>query len=139
MKRIALAGFVLIGLALVPSARAETRVGVNIFLGNAPPPPAVVFREEPRFVVIPDRRVYVVEDEDLDYDMFRYGAYFYIYDNDCWYRSRSYRGPFLAIRAAYVPQPIYYVSDQEYHWRHHPRWMPPGQARKEWREDHGRN
>ena len=116
---------------------ARSNVGFSIFISNAPPPPRVVYREPPRFAYIPEQRVYVVDDDDCDYDYFRYGTFFYIYENGYWYRSRSYRGPFAAIRADYVPRPIFYVSDNRYHWRQHPRWMPPGQAKKAWREDHG--
>ncbi len=138
MKKIILAVLGLLTLAFAVPAFARSNVGFSIFISNAPPPPVVVYREQPRFTFIPEERVYVVDDDDCDYDYFRYGTFFYIYENGYWYRSSSYRGPFAAIRADYVPRPIFYVSDsQKYHWRHHPRWMPPGQAKKEWREDHG--
>ncbi len=137
MRKRILAVFGLISLAFAVPAFARSNVGFSIFINDAPPPPVVVYREEPRLAFIPEHRVYVVDDDDCDYDYFRYGAFFYIYDNGYWYRSRSYRGPFAAIRADYVPRPIFYVSDDEYHWRHHPRWMPPGQAKKAWREDRG--
>ena len=135
MKKSVLAVFGLIYLAIAMPAFARSHVGVSIYISNAPPPPVVVYRDEPRFAFIPERRVYVVDDDDCDYDYFRYGSFFYIYDDGYWYRSRRYRGPFAAIRANYVPRPIFYVSDDEYRWRQHPRWMPPGQAKKAWRED----
>ncbi len=135
MNKSVLAGLAL-SVAFAVPAFARSNVGFSIFITNAPPPPVVVFREEPRFAYIPERRVYVVED-DCDYDFFRYGTFFYVYDDGYWYRSRSYRGPFVAIRASYVPRPIFYVADNGYHWRQQPRWMPPGHAKKVWREDRG--
>jgi hypothetical protein len=137
MKNTVLAALGLLGLTCAAPAFAHSNVGLSIFISNAPPPPVVVYREEPRFAFVPEQRVYVVDDQDCDYGYFRYGTFFYIYDNGYWYRSHSYRGPFVAIRADYVPRPIFYVNDDEYHWRQHPHGMPPGQAKKAWREDHG--
>jgi len=121
MTRRLFAGLGLLALMVAaPAARSE--VGFSIFISNAPPPPVVVYRTEPRFDYIPEERVYVIDDDYCDYDFFRYGAYFYIYDNGYWYRSRSYRGPFVAIYADYVPRPIFYVSSYQYRWRQQPRW-----------------
>jgi hypothetical protein len=137
MKKGLIAVFALASMAFAVPTFARSNVGFSIFISNAPPAPVVVYREEPRFAYVPESRVYVVDEDDVDYDYFRYGAFFYIYDNGYWYRSHGYRGPFVAIRADYVPRAIFSVSDHEYHWRHHPGWMPPGQAKKVWREDRG--
>lgn len=117
-------------LVLATPASARPSLSVGIFLGNAPPPPLVVFDEEPPFVYVPSRRVYVVDDDDVDYDYFRCGGFYYIYNDGYWYRSRRYGGPFAAIRTEVVPRSIFFVDDREYRWRHHPHGMPPGQARK---------
>ncbi len=129
MKKLVL-GFLLLGTLCAVPAFARTNVGVSILIGNAPPPPRVVYMEEPRWTYIPEERVYVVDDDDLGYDYFRYGAFVYIYNDGYWYRSRSYRGPFVAIRREYVPRPIFFVGDNRYHWRQHPNWVPPGHRRE---------
>jgi hypothetical protein len=130
MRKLLLGGLLLGSLAVVPAAFAGTNVGVSILIGNAPPPPRVVYVREPRWEYIPEERVYVVDDDALPYDYFRYGAYVYIYNGGYWYRSASYRGPFVAIRREYVPGPIFYVGSNHYRWRHHPEWVPPGHRRE---------
>ncbi len=139
MKKLILGGLLLGALAAAP-AFARTNVGLSIMIGNAPPPPRVVYVQEPRFDYIPEERVYVMDDDDLPYDYFRYGGYFYIYNDGYWYRSSRYRGPFVAIRAQYVPRPIFSVSDHRYQWHQRPTWVPPGHRREVIvRDDRGRD
>src|SRR5436309_2517508 len=142
MRRGMLAIVGLTALVLAAPAFARSQVGFSLSIGNAPPPPVVVYREEPRFTYIPEHRVYVVDDDGCDYDYFRYGTFFYIHDNGYWYRSHGYRGPFVAIRADYVPRPIFDVSDNGYRWRQQPRWKPQStkagkNSRKHGHGDHG--
>ena len=115
MTRKALWGAAL-ALALAAPASAETYFGFHIGIGNAPPPPTVVFRHEPEVVFVRTAGVYVV-DSPYDCDMFRYGAYYYISDNGYWYRARSYRGPFRVIDVRYVPRPVFHVPAR--HWKRH--------------------
>ncbi len=129
------AGVAALTLALAAPAFAHTTVSIGVNLGNAPPPPVVVYREQPDWVYVPRERVYVVDDDDLGYDYFRCGGSFYIYRAGFWYRSRSWRGPFIAIEARTVPTTIFAMSDREYRWRHRPEWVPPGIARKMDRDD----
>jgi len=49
------------------------------------------------------------------YDAFRYGGYYYVYDNDCWYRSHRTRGQFVRIDDRAVPREFARVSRD--HWR----------------------
>ena len=118
-------------LAVVISApfTAVAAVNVGITLGNAPPPPVVVFRSEPRLVFLPTGGV-AYYDGPSDYDYFRYGSNYYIYNGGYWYRAPRYRGPFVAIREAYVPRAFYGLNDRGYHWRHAWKNVPPGQVRK---------
>src|SRR5215510_716291 len=109
---------VALGLLIPYAAQAETRVGVNISIGNAPPPPVVVVREEPRTVLIPNSAVYVCEDRRVGYDSFHYGVYWYVYNDGYWYRARRWGGPYRAIHERYVPRAIMVVPAR--HWRHHP-------------------
>ena len=129
----ALAGF-------VPAARAG-QLGVDIHIGNVPPPPRVVFYQRPHMILVPGTPVYVVDyDERPAYDMFRYGGYYWIYDDNYWYRASRYNGPFVYVETRYVPEPIYYVPARE--WRSYPSNLPPGIAKKmyarsRWEDERG--
>jgi hypothetical protein len=84
-------------------------------------------------VVVPGSTVYVVNDARCDYDFFRYGVYWYIWNDGYWYRARSYRGPFAVVEARYVPNRIWNVPAR--HWKHHPHGGPPGLAKKNRHDD----
>ena len=114
-------------------AGASSSLRVQFNIGNAPPPPVVVYREAPPVVVVPRTAVYVVNDDDCRYDFFRYGVWWYIWNNGYWYRSNSYGGPFRVIEARYVPTAIWNVPSR--HWKHHPHGGPPGLVMKERRHD----
>ena len=110
-------------IAASASAHTSTYFGFQIGIGNAPPPPEVVFMSAPRLYCDPETRVYVVQG-DYDEDVFRYGPYWYACDEGYWYRARSYGGPYAVIDVRYVPQPIFRVPARR--WRHYPaglaRW-----------------
>ncbi len=133
MKRTLLLTLVLTAL-VATAALAETRIQVNI--GLAPPPPAVVFHAPPPMAYAPGPGVYYVDRPGVPYDCFRYGVFFYIYNDGWWYRSRRYNGPFVAVEERFVPRPIWNVPG--YRWRQHPHGMPPGQAKKYYGDDRGR-
>jgi hypothetical protein len=118
-----------IALGLFPAATAHAGVSadINVHLGN-PPAPVVVFDREPDVVLVPNTRVYCVA--GLDYDLFRYGQYWYMNDRGYWYRARNYRGPFAAIHYEFVPRPIVYVPARYHHHPMHPLGGPPGQMKK---------
>jgi hypothetical protein len=120
----------LLALALTTPAFADTSVSIG-FSFNTPPPPVVVYRQEPRWVFVPQERVYIVADDNLGYDYFHYGSFYYIYDNDYWYRSSSFRGPFVAVRTEFVPESIWAMTYvPTYRWRHQPQGMPSAIAQK---------
>ena len=127
---------VFLAVAVAGPVRAGTRtsLAVQLNIGNAPPPPAVIYREAPPVVVVPRSAVYVVDDDDCEYDFFRYGVYWFIWNDGYWYRSRSYRGPFRVIEARYVPAAVWNVPGR--HWKHHPHGGPPGLVMKKHRHDH---
>lgn len=128
MKRQRLLWLVFAMLVAIPSgALAGTSVGWSVTIGNAPPPPAIVFHREPRVVVVPGSTVYILED-DCDYDVFRYGVFWYVLNDGYWYRARTHRGPFAAVNARYVPNAISNVPAK--YWRRHPHGGPPGQMKK---------
>ena len=131
MKRYLPACLLLALLLSLPAAASAsvTSVSVGVALRNAPPPPVVVFRSEPRLVMMPHTSLAYYEGPG-DYDYFHYGSFFYIYNGGYWYRSPHYRGPFVAIRESYVPTIFYGLHDRGYHWRHGWRNAPPGQVRR---------
>lgn len=117
-------------LALIVSApaAAATSVSVGITLGNAPPPPVMGFHSEPQFTIMAHTGLGYYEGH-CDYDYFRYGRYFYVYSGNYWYRSKHYRGPFVAIHESYVPTVFYGLHDRGYRWHHGWNRVPPGQAK----------
>ena len=122
MRRLATWTLLLALVALLP---AIARAASTVTVGNAPPPPVVAFRAEPRMVIVPGTTVYVVHNyEDLDYDYFEYGAWYYIYSHDHWYKAPGYRGPFVVVHEADVPRVFYGLHDRGYHWKHRPHGTP---------------
>lgn len=145
MKRYAIA-LAALALAYAATASADTRTyfGFQIGVGNAPPPPRVVYRSRPPMYFEPETRVYVVQNGYDDYDTFSYGGYYYVCEDDYWYRARSYRGPFLAVDVRSVPRPIFMVPQRR--WRHYPqglaRWNYEqrgnghGRGNGRWKDNH---
>ena len=116
-------------LSLASGASAVTRVSadLNVHFGSRPAP-VVVFEREPDVVLVPSSRVYYVG--GLDYDLFRYGQYWYINDGGYWYRARNYRGPFGPIRFETVPRQIVVVPGRYHRHPMHPHGAPPGQVKR---------
>jgi hypothetical protein len=118
MKRLlitaaALASLGLVGLPQLSSA--STRVGVSINIGDPYRGGALHFRSEPDLILVPSTRVYYVD--DYDYDVYRYGGYWYFIDDGRWYRARSYRGPFVYVYTSSVPRAIVQVPPRyRRHW-----------------------
>jgi hypothetical protein len=56
--------------------------------------------------------------QNYDYDLYRYGDYWYYVDDGYWYRSSSWRGPFVEIRVSAVPRTLISVPVRyRHHWR----------------------
>lgn len=142
---LAIATAILAGL-LFTSVPARAQIELHFDLGNAPPPPTLVFRTRPVERLYPGERVYVVTDPSVgDYDFFRYGRTYYLFDNGYWYRATGWRGRFVVVHPSRVPAWIYQLPAER--WKHRPNvppglmkkphGMPPGQLKKEAKE-HGR-
>jgi hypothetical protein len=117
-----LAGF------LFTSVPARADIDVRIDISNAPPAPRIVFRAPPHVQRFPGERVYVVDDPGVgDYDMFRYGGYYWVFREGYWYRSASWRGRFVVVHPRYVPTVFYQLPPTR--WKHHPNG-PPGLMKK---------
>ncbi|HMI32358.1 MAG TPA: hypothetical protein VK527_11530 [Candidatus Limnocylindrales bacterium] len=112
-----------IGMALAltaPAPKADAAdVSINLRVGDPYRGPSLVFRSEPRVVVVPGTRVYYVQ--DYDYDVYRYGSYWYYNYDGGWYRARRYSGPYAYIGVQSVPRSVAYVPVK---YRRH--WREPG-------------
>jgi len=98
----------------VPARAAD--VSVNLRIGDRYRGPDMYWRGEPRVAYVPGTRVYYVRDSD--YDVYRYGRYWYMNSDSRWYRSRSYRGPWIYVGYRAVPREISYVPVRyRRHWR----------------------
>lgn len=127
-----------LGMALALAAPAPkasaTDVSVNLRVGDPYRGPRLVFRDEPDVVVVPGSRVYYVRDHD--YDLYRYGSYWYYNYDGGWYRSRRYNGPFVYVGSRSVPRAVAYVPVK---YRKHWRDAHPGRAHghTKYKEDRG--
>jgi hypothetical protein len=137
IRKIVLSGVLALALAVPASARTQTYFGFQIGIGNAPPPPRVVFVQEPQMVFIPETGVYVAAG-NYDYDMFRFGASWYICDNGRWYRAPRSRGPYRVVDVRRVPRQVFYVPSHR--WRHSYAGLPVRDrvAVRANQRDHGR-
>jgi len=114
---------------LATPAQATVMLNVGVHVGDSPPPPpAFVFDSEPEVILVPATRVYYVPQQD--FDLYRYGRYWYINRGGWWYRSAGYRGPFGYIGYDRVPASILRVPPK-YH--RHPFAVPPGQVNRAYR------
>ncbi len=88
-------------------ASARTDVSINLRLGDPYHGPRLEFSTEPDIVVVPGTRVYYVR--DCDYDIYRYGSYWYYNYDGGWYRSSRYNGQFRYVGPRAVPRSVAYV------------------------------
>ncbi|HEX5030296.1 MAG TPA: hypothetical protein VFX78_02420 [Candidatus Eisenbacteria bacterium] len=113
----AFAAFVLL-FAPGPKASAATSFSFSLRIGDPYIGPRLAFYEQPDVVLIPGTRVYYVD--DYDYDLYRYGNYWYYCWNGGWYRSVDYDGPFYFIGYQSVPYSIRYIPVRyRHHWRNY--------------------
>jgi hypothetical protein len=113
----AIAGTALLGTTAIAPAKAAVSADINIHVGRRAP--AVYFQREPRVMLIPDTEVYYVN--DLDYDMYRCDGWWYIDDGGYWYRSHSYRGPWINLSISSLPRRVLNVPIA---YRHQPYRSP---------------
>jgi len=132
--RIRTGCWIVLAVAIAGPAWAGTQgsITVQLNIGNAPPPPVLVYEEPPPLFVVPRSTVYVVRDRRCNYDFFRFGVYWYIWNDGYWYRARTHRGPFIVIQPRYVPTAVWNVPSK--HWKRHPHGGPPGLAKKKGRD-----
>ena len=93
-------------LALTQMSQPTTAsaVDVNVRFGTGH---TFYFDEDPALTLIPESRVYYVSGPD--YEMYRYGGYYYVTNGGYWYRARSARGPFQRIGYGTIPRQVVQV------------------------------
>lgn len=110
MKRILLMAALaalLISAAMPARSEAAVSVGVSLHVGDPYRGLSLNFRSQPDMALIPASHVYYTR--NYDRDLYRYGRSWYYVEDDCWYRSSSYNGPFVRIDVSSVPRQIYNV------------------------------
>src|SRR5262249_60480370 len=104
---------------LATTARASVMLNVGVRVGDPPPPPAYVFDTEPEVILVPATRVYYVPEQE--FDLYRYGRFWYINRDGWWYGSAGYRGPFDYIGYDRVPASVINIPPK---YRRHPPGPP---------------
>jgi hypothetical protein len=113
-----------LSLALPVSKAGAADVSINLRIGDPYRGPRLMFRSEPEVVIVPGTRVYYVR--NYDYDIYRYGSYWYYTYDGAWYRARRYNGPFVYVGYNSVPRSVTYVPTR---YRRHWRNAGPGPGR----------
>lgn len=98
-------------------AGTKTWFGFQVGISGGDPPPPVVFRSEPRVIVVSD--VQVVDDDHCSDDVFRTEDTWWRLRGGYWYRAASWRGPWVSIDVRRVPERVLVVPAE--HWKHRPR------------------
>ncbi|HTK69640.1 MAG TPA: hypothetical protein VL857_07520 [Candidatus Eisenbacteria bacterium] len=113
MKRILMMAALLALLipAVLPAqSEAAVSVGVSLHVGDPYRGLSLHFSSAPRLALIPASQVYYVP--SYDRDLYRYGNAWYTTQDDCWYQSSSYNGPFVQIDVSSVPRPIWNIPNR---------------------------
>jgi hypothetical protein len=97
----------LVSAAIPARSEAAVSVGVSLHVGDPYRGLSLHFRSQPDMAVIPASQVYYTR--NYDHDLYRYGRSWYYVEDDCWYRSSSYNGPFVRIDVSSVPRQIWNV------------------------------
>ena len=113
--------WIVLAIALAAPAWADegdSRARI-VDIRRAPPPPVITDREEPHLAPVPNTTVRVADRGERDFDLFRYGVFWYIHRDGFWYRGRGFRGPFTVVEVKYAPRAI--INVPEKFWRHSER------------------
>ncbi len=122
------------GMTLVMSLGTSNRViaEVNVNVGiNVPPPPPLVIPAPPPVIVVPKTYVYFAP--EVEVDIFFCHGYWYRPYQGRWYRSGSYKGPWVYIVTGKVPAVLLHLPPD---FRRVPpghQRIPYGQLKKNWR------
>ena len=125
-------------IATVPSDYRRNWVGVNRNYRNRDLPRGYwasgrTFSARPAMGTIPNSAVTYAR-RASDFDLYRLHGTWYLVDNGVWYRSTSWRGPFLTIRYSIVPGEILAIPSS-----YRREWSAPASYRDDEDRDYDRN
>ena len=124
MKRVLAAAAFLLAFALPAAAQEYFDIDVDV-------------PEYPEMLPVPDSPVYYAPNVDSNY--FFYDGLYWDYNNDRWYASPWYNGPWSYVDPIYVPTYVLWVPIHYYHRPSH-RWHGWNTARPpRWSEHWGRD
>ena len=86
---------------------------ISLRIGDRYRGPDLGFYDTPNLVRVQGGVYYV---QDSDYDVYRYGNYWYLNYSGDWYRASSYRGPWIFVGYRSVPNQVYTVPTQYRRW-----------------------
>jgi hypothetical protein len=112
-------------------AQARVAIDVDLHFGSGH---SVWFERQPRFVVVPNTRVYYASYDDCD--VYRYGDMYYMNNGADWYCSRSYDEPFVRVSYERVPRQIWRVPSHYRRYSYQPSRRDPWASH--WRDNNDR-
>jgi hypothetical protein len=105
---------------------ALSEVSVNINIG----PPPVVVEQPPELIVVPRTMVYYAP--GVSAELFFYRGRWWTRHDGRWFRSGSYKGPWVVVGPRYVPAEIVRVPGDYRKIYAHEHHIPYGQLKKHW-------
>jgi hypothetical protein len=125
----------LVGLLLLTSIVSANRAiaQVNIQVGvSVPPPPPLVIPAPPPMVVVPKTYVYFAP--EVEVDVFFYHGYWYRPHQGRWYRSASYKGPWVHVVREKMPATLLRLPPDFRHLPPGHRRVTHGELKSNWRK-----
>lgn len=107
-----------LGLTASTALASDVNFGLNLNIGNSPPPvqAPIVVEEPPQFIVPQGLGFYVAV--GIPYDMFYISNRYYVYRANRWYYGPSYNGPWHVTSYRYLPGELHrHRIDQIRHYR----------------------
>jgi len=89
-------------LLFAPQSDAKAELNVHISMGNRSP--VLVVSNYPDFIYLDDYGFYV--SYGWDYDLIRFGDFYFVFRDGNWYRASYYRGPWRLVRYYDLPWQI---------------------------------
>jgi hypothetical protein len=101
------------------------------------PPPQIVVPAPPTVFLIPGTYVYYVP--YVTVPLFFYSGYWYLYDDDCWFRAGSHSGPWVSLPTHNVPAVFGSISNHYYKTSPGKINTPNRHQNKSWKREGKRN
>ena len=93
--------------AYTPAHAAEVSVNINL------PAPVISLPAPPHMVWLPGPRVYIAFESP--HQIFFHNDNYYLYDNDVWYVSQGYGGPWAHTHVKHLPPGLHKYRREQWH------------------------